>query len=579
MENFVKEFNQYFENFSYKEREKKIKEIDKKVYDLLIIGGGITGAGIAREAALRGYSFCLIDKEDFAFGTSSKSSKLAHGGFRYLSQGEIKLVRESTTERNWLAQALPNLVEPLGFIVNTYEGGKDSLLKIKVAVFLYDLISNFLSKYKNPKKHKFLSREKIIEMEPAVKRQGLLGGAIYYDTNVDDSRLTIETIKEAIAISKNKKIDSYAFSYCRFLGFEQEDGGTKYDNEKADLGYRIAYVQDMVEGLTYAVKAKLVVNASGIWIDEVLEKCGVDKKFIRPTKGVHLVVKRERLGNNNAFGLRSIDDGRFFFVIRRGDYSYIGTTDTDYNENLDAPFCEKKDCDYLLNTINVVFPNANITYKDIISTYAGVRPLIKEEGKSESAISRKHLIFDHGKRFITIGGGKLTIFRKMAQDLILFAQKKGYLGKDKEKGKVNISKKNYLIAIKDKNLYNKNLEKFGITKQYFDYCIRQYGKGAFIIFDYIIKNPEYGKRFIDDYLLTKAEVIYHFNYEMALKVSDILERRTETNCLLHYSRQRELATKVADFIHKFYGFDKTELDKQVNEYLEKIEKATSFLKD
>lgn len=566
MENFIKEFNSYFENFSSKERENKIKDIEKKEFDLIILGGGITGAGIAREAAIRGYSFCLIDKEDFAYGTSSKSSKLAHGGFRYLSQGEIKLVRESTTERNWLMKALPNLVQPLGFVVNAYEGGKDSFTKIKVAVFLYDLISNFFSKYKNPYKHKYFNPEQIMKMEPEVKKEGLLGGAIYYDTNVDDSRLTLETIKEAVAISRMKKTDSYAFSYCKFIGFASDE-----------KDYKVVYIQDRFGGLTHAVKGKVVINATGIWIDEVLEKSGLNRKFIRPTKGVHLIIKRERLGNNNAFGLRSIDDGRFFFVIRRGEYSYIGTTDTDYNENLDTPFCEKKDCDYLLNTINVVFPGAKIGYKDIISTYAGVRPLIIEEGKSESSISRKHIIYDHGKRFVTIGGGKLTIFRKMAEDLILFLQKKGYL--NKKNFNKNISKKDYLISIKDKNLYNKNLMKFGISKEYFDYCIRQYGKGAFIIFDYITKNPEYGKRFIEDYQLTKAEVIYHFNYEMALTISDILERRTESNCLVHYSKQKELAKRLAEFLNQYFNISKVELDIQVTDYLEKIEKATSFLKE
>lgn len=566
MENFIKEFNNYFENFSYKEREKQIKKIEKNLFDIIIIGGGITGAGIAREAAIRGYSFCLFDKEDFAFGTSSKSSKLAHGGFRYLAKGEFKLVRESTTERNWLANALPNLVRPQGFVVNSYEKGKDSPAKIKIAVFLYDLISNFLSKYKNPGKHRYLNADQIKKIEPAVKKEGFICGAIYYDTNVDDSRLTIETIKDALAISRIKKLESYAFSYCKFIGFDKDQ------NE-----HKVVYVTDRFGGLTYAVKGKVVINATGIWIDETLQKANINQKFIRPTKGVHLIIKRDRLGNNNAFGLRSIDDGRFFFVIRREEYSYIGTTDTDYNQNLDEPVCEKKDADYLLNTINVIFPDADINYKDIISAYAGIRPLILEEGKSESSVSRKHIIYDHSNRFVTIGGGKLTIFRKMGEDLIIFLQKKGYL--KGENYKRNLSRKNYLIAIKEKNLYKESLKKFGITKEYFEYCIRQYGKGAFIIFDYIIKNPELGKKFIEDYPLTKAEIVYHFNYEMALQISDILERRTESNCQVHYKRQKELAEKVADFLIKFYEFDKHEISKQVAYYLERIEKNTRFLRE
>ncbi len=165
----------------------------------------------------------------------------------------------------------------------------------------------------------------------------------------------------------------------------------------------------------------------------------------------------------------------------------------------------------------------------------------------------------------------------MAQDLILFLQKTGYLkGKSNRK---NLSKKRYLISIKPDIPYNQNLVKHGITKQYYDYCIRQYGKGAFIIFDYIIKNKDYGQRFIEDLLLTKAEVIYHFNYEMALKIEDILERRTESNCLLHYGKQRELARKVAQFIHQFFGFDEDDLNNQIKQYIEKIDKSVEFIRE
>jgi glycerol-3-phosphate dehydrogenase len=464
--NISKELEQKLNPWGYSQRSKSLEKIEKSFYDILIVGGGITGAGIAREAAIKGLKFCLIDKNDFAFGTSSKSSKLAHGGFRYLANAEFKLVRESTTERNWLYKAFSNLVRPVGFVLTAYEDSEDTLKKIKIGVKLYDFISNFLSKYKSPEKHKFLSAEEIKKLEPAVKQEGLSGGAIYYDTNIDDSRLTIETIKDALAKSNYKEVvekdglkvalsgkvgqekenltdqrsESVALSYCRFLGFADDadnfsniyfssidankDASEKKENRKGNenkkrLPYRICYVQDQISGITYTIKTKIVINATGIWNDEILKMCKIQKSYIRPTKGVHLVIRTDRLGNNNAFGLRSIDDKRFFFVLRRDEFTYIGTTDTDFNEDIEEPVCNRKDCDYLLNTVNFIFPKAHLTYKDIVATYAGVRPLVNRR-KSESSVSRKHVIIDHRNNFVSICGENLQFFRKMAEELFVF---------------------------------------------------------------------------------------------------------------------------------------------------------------
>lgn len=665
-QSIYKDFEHKFNPWGYIQRSKSLEKIEKSFYDILIIGGGITGAGIAREAAIKGLKFCLIDKNDFSYGTSSKSSKLAHGGFRYLANYEFKLVRESTTERNWLYKAFSNLVRPVGFVLTAYAGSYDTLKKIKIGVKLYDFISNFLSKYKSPEKHKFFSSEEIKKLEPIVKQEGLLGGAIYYDTNIDDARLTIETIKDALAISCNKEVpektylevaafrregknyedstnsrlESVALSYCKFLGFADEDNNfsqkysfyadglknseskdtenfsdrkekrSKYQDNKRSP-YRVCYVQDQISGITYTIKTKLVVNATGIWNDEVLNACRLQKSYIRPTKGVHLVIRTDRLGNKNAFGLRSIDDKRFFFVLRREEFTYIGTTDTDFKEDIEEPVCDKQDCDYLLNTVNYYFPEAHLTYKDIVATYAGVRPLVKQEGKSESKVSRKHVIIDHGNNFISICGGKLTIFRKMAEDLFVFLKKRGYLNlyrankqfKEKQNyrdnsrtkqkysfkdlSKRNLSRKDFIIAIDKKNLerfYKLDLNSLqlltglkSIDKKYFKYLLQQYGKGAFHIIKLIKNEPALGRKLIEDCFLTYAEIVYFVRFEMALTISDILSRRTECSVIVPYQKQELLAEKVSQFLSDYFNFDKEDLALQKRRYLDFIEKSNRFL--
>ncbi len=441
-----------------KTRAQFIEKAKNSEFDLIIIGGGITGAGVAREAALRNISFCLVDKNDFAFGTSSRSSKLAHGGIRYLANGEFKIVRESTTERNWLRVHFPNLVRPLGFVYTSYKGGKDKPYMIRIGTFLYDLLSDTFSKFKNFKKRKFYSPQELHEIEPKVRLEGMKMAGIYYDTNVDDGRLTLESIKEAIGYSG---LNSVAINYCKVIGFLSTQDSKKISGVK---------VIDELSKSEFEIKGKWVINCTGIWSDDILEKCGCTRKVIRPTKGVHVQVPNERLGNVNAYGVRSRDDGRFFFILRREHNSVIGTTDTDYHGNLDEPFCNKEDCDYLFNTVNWYFPEAKLTYDDIVSTYAGIRPLILEEGKHESKVSRKHEILESENGVISLAGGKLTIYRLMGEDLLFYMVKKGYLPKFKGKlGKKGYSMIPFKVGITkadfDKKLKELALEGVGIGEQ------------------------------------------------------------------------------------------------------------------
>ncbi|MBD3214336.1 MAG: FAD-dependent oxidoreductase, partial [Candidatus Lokiarchaeota archaeon] len=346
------------ETWNVNHRDKIINRLKSTQYDIIVVGCGITGTGVAREAAMRGLKVACVDMQDFAGGTSSRSSKLGHGGIRYLGYGEMDLVHEATTERNWMVAHIPHLVRPIPFLIPVLKGGKYKKRDILSACKIYDFLGNKDTEFKIYKKHKWYKSEGVFEIEPELKREGLEGGAVYYDTNVDDARLTIETLKEAIIRGAD------ALNYCKVIDYIKDDG-------------KIVGVicTDIENNKTIEIKGKLVVNATGIWTDELLKNYPdhVPEPLIRPTKGVHVEFKREHVKHENALGLRSIFDNRFFFVIPRGKYSIVGTTDTDYEGDLQNPFCNKEDADYLLESVKNYIPDAELDYENILSTYAGIR--------------------------------------------------------------------------------------------------------------------------------------------------------------------------------------------------------------
>ncbi len=553
-------------SWSARDRAEALAQARTRDFELVIIGGGITGAGIAREAALRGISFLLLDKEDFAFGTSSRSSKLAHGGIRYLSQQEFGLVRESTTERNWLRNALPNLVRPLGFYYCAYRNGKDTPFKVHLALRLYDLLSNLFSRFKNVAPRRFFTPAEMAAREPALGTKGLLLAGLYYDTNVDDARLTLETIKEARDLSGGLSV---ALNYASVARVLLEDGRVQGVD-----------VEDRSSGQHFTVKATCVVNATGIWTDETLARAGKDSKLIRPTKGVHVVVPNARLGNGEAFGLRSIDDGRFFFVLRRGEVSVLGTTDTDYAGNLDEPFCHKEDCDYLMRTVNTVFPQAHLNYDDILSTYAGIRPLVREEGRGESAVSRRHVIQDGGNGLFTIAGGKLTTFRTMAWELLSQCSRKGYLRplKGREKGR-DFSRRPYKAGLSWQafEVLLKLLELDSLVPpSVLRHLHQQYGQGALGILREIQQSPATGLPLLEGHPYCPAEIHHILAFENAPHLVDVMLRRTEMQMLVSHRLQAQLATRVAALMTDSYGWSEAQKQQELGQYLGYIRRTIFF---
>ncbi|MCL6454869.1 MAG: glycerol-3-phosphate dehydrogenase/oxidase [Alicyclobacillus sp.] len=365
--------------------------------DLLVIGGGITGAGILLDATTRGLQAALIDMQDFAAGTSSRSTKLVHGGLRYLKQLEIGLVAEVGKERAIVHGNGPHVTHPEWMLLPIYRGGTYGRLTASFGIRLYD----YLAGVKRTERRKMLSADETLQREPLLRPDGLLGSACYVEYRTDDARLTIEVLKEAVARG------GLALNYVRCDQLLFENG-------------TIAGIcaTDVLTGAQGELRARVVVNAAGPWVDEIRELDGSKSgKQLHHTKGVHIVVDRRRFPLQNPVYF-DVPDGRMVFAIPRDGKTYIGTTDTDYHGDLAHPDIHLADQQYLIDAVNHVFPTVHLGIADIESGWAGIRPLIHEEGKSPSEISRKEEIFVSPSGLITMAGGKLTGYRKMAEKAV-----------------------------------------------------------------------------------------------------------------------------------------------------------------
>jgi len=369
-------------------------------FDILIIGGGITGAGAARDAACRGLRVCLVEQDDFASGTSSRSSKLVHGGLRYLEQGEFSLVFEAVTERRILMNIAPHLVNPLAFLFPVFADSRRGVFTVNVGMWLYDGLSLFRS----PKIHKNLSRKDVRQCEPLLRQEGLKGAPMYYDCSTDDARLTLENLLDAAGH------EAVVLNYARVVGLVRDPSGRV-------IGARVV---DRFTGEETTIAARAVINATGPWSDRT-RSLGASNATnrLRTTKGIHAVVDHERLPVQHAVVCFHPLDGRVLFAIPWGEQTYLGTTDTDYPGDPGEVAADSHDVSYLLEAINHYFPSAGLTSADVFSTWAGVRPLISSEGPgAESSVSREHEIAIDADGLITIAGGKLTTYRRMGSEVI-----------------------------------------------------------------------------------------------------------------------------------------------------------------
>lgn len=373
-------------------------------FDLLVVGGGITGAGIARDAARRGLKVAIVEMNDVAYGTSSRSSKLIHGGLRYLEQYEFSLVFESVSERRILQDIAPHLVNPLGFLFPVYKGARKPLWMINTGIRLYEGLSLFRS----PKRPRSLKPADVAQIEPAVRQDRLKGAPLYYDCATDDARLTLETALDAT------ERGAVVATWAKVTSFLKDANGR----------VRGVVARDELTGELKEVEARAVINATGPWTDATIAMSqAAAPHLLRPTKGIHVVVHHDKLPLNHAVVCFHPTDRRVLFAIPWGDRTYLGTTDTDFEGDPGDVAATLEDVDYLIDASNSYFPDHGLTRDDVISTWAGIRPLMApaaEEGDalSESSVSREHAIVVGQDGLITIAGGKLTTYRRMAAEVV-----------------------------------------------------------------------------------------------------------------------------------------------------------------
>ena len=496
--------------FTNLERQKTIDNLKSEDFDLVVIGGGITGGGIALDAASRGLKVALLEKGDFASGTSSKSTKLIHGGLRYLKQFDFWLVKEVGSERAIVHKLAPHLVLPEKMLLPLIENGSYGKWLTSIGLKVYDI----LAQVSGDDKRKMIEKKEAMKLEPLLPKKILNGAGYYAEYRTDDARLTIENIKTSLLFG------AQALNYAKVNAFI-------YENEKV-AGVKAT---DEVTGQEFTIKSKYVISAAGPWVDDLRSLNNSKKgKQLHLTKGVHLVFPYEKLPVKQSVYF-DIPDGRMMFAIPRGKITYVGTTDTNYNDNKDKVTTNIADAIYLISAVNNMFPDINLELDDIVSSWAGLRPLIHEEGKSASELSRKDEIFVSDTGLISIAGGKLTGYRKMAERVVDRIAKKMEDDHDIEL-KDCYTEKIFLSG-------NNNFKKFKHVKKYIDQVYSEIKEEGFTKHDAWFLVTNYGKqtsKILETYAtlvdedkyvrLAKAELAFGIDYEMVQNPMDFFIRRT-----------------------------------------------------
>ncbi|EAF7362615.1 glycerol-3-phosphate dehydrogenase/oxidase [Listeria monocytogenes] len=499
--------------FSEFDRETIERNLQEEKFDLVIVGGGITGAGIALDATSRGMSVALVEMGDFASGTSSRSTKLVHGGLRYLQQFEIKEVADLGKERAIVYENGPHVTTPEWMMLPFHKGGNMGKTTASFGIRLYD----YLAGVKKNERRKILSAKETLAKNPFVKKDGLKGSGYYVEYRTDDARLTIEVMKKAVELGAN------AINYTKAEHF-------LYDDNKQVVGVTVT---DRLSGKAYDIKGHRVINAAGPWVDKVRKlDYATNNKHLRLTKGIHLVIDKQKFPMEQAVYFDT-PDGRMVFAIPRDKKVYVGTTDTVYDEAVINPKALESDHNYVIKAINYMFPDVHITEKDIESSWAGVRPLIYEEGKDPSEISRKDEVWFSESGLITMAGGKLTGYRKMAEKLLDDVSK----SLAKETGKKykpvqtkhlpisggDIGGSEQLEAFLSKKAKEGN-NRFGWTLEEGREMAKRFGSNIDQLFTYAQEHKEQNETTLPNSLY--AELRYSIQHEAVTTPIDFLLRRT-----------------------------------------------------
>ncbi|MCC7134478.1 MAG: glycerol-3-phosphate dehydrogenase/oxidase [Gemmatimonadales bacterium] len=470
-----------------------------------MIGGGITGAGIAREAAHRGLSVALVERGDFASGTSSRSSRLIHGGLRYLEHRKWSLVREALAERGVLLRTAPHLVRPLAFLFPVFATDRVARWKLEAGLTLYDL----LALRGNVRRHRALSKRAVLDHEPLLKDKGLRGGSLYWDAQCDDARLALATVRSAA------RHGAVIANHMCVTALEIEDGRVAG-----------ASIEDQLTGAQGTVHARIVVNATGPWTDVIRRLEDPDAKpILRPSRGAHVMVPRSRIGHHHAITFLSPIDGRVMFVLPWGDRSYIGTTDTDTSEAPDQVVATEADMLYLLRSANAIFPSARLALEDVSVSWAGLRPLVAG-GDDPGSRSREHHIGTGKRGLITVAGGKLTTYRRMGVETANLVA--GLLGRPTVADPMKTRSATEPLPGGDAYtidaLFAEGV-KTGLSEPTVAHLVGQYGSETSTIYGLVREWPTLTETVHPLHGAIGAEVVHAVRHEYARRLDDVLFRR------------------------------------------------------
>lgn len=533
------------------------------MYDLVVIGGGITGAGIARDAALRGLEVALFEKNDYGSGTSSKSSKLIHGGLRYLEHGEIGLVFESVSERRVQTRVAPHLVRPLPFLIPIYKGVRPGLEIMNVGLWIYDSLALFRA----PRLHKtFRGTKAALGLEPQLRPEGLSGALEYYDCATDDARLVLENALDAEALG------AHLHTYTEVLRFVRSADGRRITG---------VHVRDRLTGKEWSVEARAVVLAAGAWTDEMIRRFEIpmDRPVLRRTKGVHIVLPRERLPLARAITLISPVDGRVMFAIPWRERTVLGTTDTDFAGSADEVAADAADVTYLCESGNGYFPGANLRPSDVIATWAGLRPLIAAPPNvDESEISREHEVFTRPDGLVIIAGGKLTTYRRMAREAVGKTLELLHDLGEPVAAKRDTTKDRPLpgaVGVEPATLEGvaaigrRLIDEYQLDVDTATHLCGVYGARAIELAQAIATRRELGQRLDPELPYVWAEIEFAARRDLARTVEDVLARRVP---LLLVSRDQGLGVceRVAAVLAEIHGWDAATTTRMVEEYQDEV---------
>lgn len=529
-------------------RLEQLSRLESQSFDILVIGGGIVGAGIARDASMRGLRVALIERGDFAGGASSRTSKLIHGGLRYLEYGHFRLVFESLRERAILKSLAPAFIRPLSFLIPIYENDRRPAWQIRFGLLMYDILAG----KRGITPHRMLTATQATSLEPVLSKEGLKGAGGYSDCQMDDARFCLANILQAI------NVGATCCNYVELKSFLKV-GGTICGGA----------VEDVFSGRSFEINAKVVINATGPWSDHIRKLSDPNtSRRLAPTKGIHILLPRI---SQQAIFFQGHYDGRRIFVLPWGEYSLVGTTESAISGSLDTLHASSDEVGYLLDTLGRVMPKNSLSEDDVVMSYAGARPLLAYEGSSTKA-TREHSLEIDSFGLISVMGGKYTTYRVMAEQAVDYVIKKqGFTADRCLSDRVNlVEDPNPLVLNHWKHITQ------GIDSGLLGRLLLRYGSGTFHILRLLEQEPGLAHPVCAHHETIEAEIVYGFQQEMACTITDCLARRTRiawSGC-----QGRDALHMIAGLFRYYGDVSREQIDAQTQDYLHFLERNLSFRK-